>query len=150
MESCRLIKNIFRICTLCFCILVCACATHTSKTQKLRTDWNAGNVGQSAKVVTKEVTESSETDKLIWLLEDGAISRANADFNKSITSFEKAYAQIQQYESQPATKLTEQTKALLTNQSYIPYKGYNYDKIMLCIYQVWHMQDSIYDELQIS
>lgn len=116
--------------------LLCGCATHRSETEAMRKAWSAGNTAAAQKIADKILPEKLNSgDAVIWLLEDGAVARANNDINKSSESLDKAYAKIKEYEAQAKIKLGDETSAFLLNQSYIPYKGYNYDKIMLSIYQ---------------
>ena len=116
-------------------LLLTSCATHTSRTNSLRTSWNTGDIAVAETKAQSLITDSSKTDELIFLLEAGSVARANANFAKSQQYFAKAFDKIQQYENQPDYKISDEASAFITNQSYIPYKGYHYDKIMLCIYQ---------------
>lgn len=112
-----------------------ACATHESETATLRQAWNSGNL-MAAKASVQEVGDVSESsgDALIWHLEKGAVYRANNDLNASVKEFERALEIVKKYEASPEVTLTSETAAALVNQSYIPYRGYAYDKIMLCAY----------------
>ena len=121
-------------CALSFCVF--GCATHRSETEDIRKAWRMGDTATAQKLVDETVPEKADTgDEVIWLLEQGAITRANKDIDKSTQSLDKAYKKIKDYEQEAKVKLGEETAAFLVNQSYIDYKGYNYDKIMLSIYQ---------------
>lgn len=117
-------------------LCVFGCATHRSETEEIRKAWAAGNTAEAQKLVDEIVPDKLDSgDEVIWLLEQGSISRANKDIAKSTKALEKAHKKIKKYESEAKIKLGEETAAFLVNQSYIDYKGYNYDKIMLSIYQ---------------
>ncbi|MDX8414895.1 hypothetical protein [Intestinicryptomonas porci] len=112
------------------------CATHKSETEDIRKAWVVGNTTQAQKLVDEIVPDKLDSgDEVIWLLEQGSITRANKDIANSTKSLDKAYNKIKKYEEDAKFKLGEETAAFLLNQSYISYKGYNYDKIMLSIYQ---------------
>lgn len=112
------------------------CATHTSQTQSVRTNWTAGGT-QAAQAELKVLSDdnSDSGDALIWQLELGAVSRASGDFKTSIGAFKTAFNSVEKFEKESDIQLAEETGAIFTNQSFIPYKGYNYDKIMMSIYQ---------------
>lgn len=112
------------------------CATHRSETEEIRKAWAVGNTQTAQKLVDEAVPDKLDSgDEVIWLLEQGAITRANNDIEGSKKSLDRAYNKIKKYEDEAKVKLGEETAAFLVNQSYIDYKGYNYDKIMLSIYQ---------------
>ncbi len=116
-------------------MLLSGCATYESQTSSLRASWAKGDVSVSQKLAEVGAEKADEDDALIWSLEQGAVYRANANFAKSIESFDKAYALVEKFENEPETKLSQEATAFLTDQTYIPYKGTHYDKIMLCAYQ---------------
>lgn len=121
------------------CLLAIAlvgCQTHTSQSHDVRTHWNVGDTANAEAKISKISEKESDTvDALIWKLEEGTIARANGNIKKSIDAFSQAQSLIEKYETQPETSISEETQAILTNQSYITYKGYAYDKIMLSVYQ---------------
>ena len=116
-------------------VFVSGCSTYTSRTSAMRTMWLRGNTPASEKLAEAVADDSDNTDALIWSLEQGAVYRANANFAKSIASFEKAHTLIEKFDSQPDTKISEETAAFFANQTYMSYRGYHYDRIMLCVYQ---------------
>ncbi len=117
-------------------VLLSGCATHTSLTKDARRSWASGDMARaSAEFSDASEDASGSGDELVWKLEEGAAARASGNLKKSVSDFKAAAAIIDEYESQPDISLTRETSAVLTNQSYLPYKGYNYDKIMLGVYQ---------------
>lgn len=61
--------------------------------------------------------------------------RAQAATSKKARScFPKAERIADSYDDQPQVSITRETAAFLANQSYLPYKGYNYDKIFAGVY----------------
>ena len=119
------------------------CATHTSESETARNYWAAGNVAEAQREVAAKAADKCDSgDSLIWTLELGSVSRANGDFPQSIKAFSKAHSDIEAFENEPDVKLSEEAAAIFTNQSYIPYKGYNYDKIMVGVYQALNYMES--------
>lgn len=114
---------------------VSGCATYTSQTERIRRDWSAGNTSAAyAEVSECESDRRGSVDALVWKLERGAIARADGALQDSVKSFESAHADIAAFESAPEISISRETEAFLTNRSFLPYKGYNYDKIMACVY----------------
>lgn len=117
-----------------FALLCGGCATHTSRTQEMRGYWRVGEAQKAYAQASELGGESGDADELVWLLEEGATARAAGGFAESNKAFGRAFDKISDYENQPEISVLRESEAFLTNQSYLPYKGYNYDKIMLCTY----------------
>lgn len=128
-------KNFIFICLILHSVFFAGCATHTSTTAKMRASWSVGDV-QNASLEAKNLAEdASSTDSLIFNLELATTLRANGEINESRKIFDKAYSQVENFENRAKINLAEESEAILTNQSYITYRGTFYDKIMLCVYQ---------------
>ncbi len=117
-------------------LLMVGCATHRSQTENIRKAFAVGNTQKAQELVDEEASDRLDGgDAVIWLLEQGAVSRANKDIKGSIKAFDMAYEKIKDYEDKAKVQLGEEAAAMLINQSYIDYKGFHYDKIMRSIYQ---------------
>ncbi len=119
------------------------CATHTAEIKQAHSHWEMGQY----KLVQEEIfaiaqEKAGTADHLIWVLEFASAARANNDLSSSIGAFSKAHAEIEIFENQPEIHLAEETSAILTNQSFITYRGYNYDKIMLSVYQALNYMEA--------
>ncbi len=129
------LKNFFLLFISIASFVLAGCATHTSESKDMRAHWNVGNTEKAESEVSSLSDEYNDTgDALIWKLEEGAVSRGNANLKKSIQALESANVMIKNFEHEAKTKLSEETAAFVSNQTYIPYKGYNYDKIMMSVY----------------
>ncbi len=129
-------KNIRLLPVLLIVALLSGCATHTDETKQMREHWAGGRNNEAHAEISETVKDKTGTgDELVWKLELGAVARSCGNFDVSNKAFSSAHALIEKFENESDVKLTQEAKALLTNQSYIPYKGYNYDKIMLSVYQ---------------
>ncbi len=117
-------------------LFLAGCSTYKDELKVAKQHWSVGNVAQAEKAVVELHSDKEDSaDILIFDLELATISRANCNFERSIKLFNDANARIEIFEEKAGTKVSEEAKAMLTNLSYIPYKGYNYDKIMLSVYQ---------------
>ena len=123
--------------------MLSGCATHLDDTRQMRSYWNSGDY-KAAALSAAEMAEDAKdsADELVWLLDEGSASRAAGQTAQSIKAFDKAYGLIQKFDSEPEIDLGAESKALLTNLSYLPYTGYNYDKIMLGVYQALNCMES--------
>lgn len=115
-------------------VLLCGCATHMSETKSARASWEAGDFARAQTAFESAAEDKSDTDVLVWRLEEGAAARANGDLKKSAEIFAEAERIADSYDDQPQVSITRETAAVLANQSYLPYKGYNYDKIFAGVY----------------
>lgn len=79
--------------------------------------------------------EGSGVDRVIAYLEQGTIRRSRGDLLGSNDSFEIADHAIARFDEQADVSLSKEALAALTNLNSLPYKGYNYDRIMLNTYQ---------------
>ena len=117
-------------------LALAGCATYTSQTEKMRADWAAGNAASASREAEDFAKSSADSgDALVWFLEAGAAARADGKLKESIGHFDAAFKLVERYESEAEIRLGQETAAIFTNQSFIPYKGYNYDKIMMSVYQ---------------
>ena len=122
------------------CLIFSGCSTYLSETQNIRQNWAAGSAAAAQAEIEGIAKEKEGSgDELVWLLEEGAAARANTNFAASDAAFKKAEDKIEIFENDTDAKILEETRALLVNQSCIPYKGYNYDKIMLSAYQAMNL-----------
>ncbi len=129
-------RNIIQLAFVLASMGMVGCATHRSETEDVRKAWVAGNTAQAETLINEIVPDKKDSgDEVIWLLEQGSVSRANGDVKTSTQALNGAYEKIKKYDEEAKVKLGEETAAFLANQSYIDYKGYNYDKVMLSIYQ---------------
>ena len=103
--------------------MLSGCATHLDDTRQMRSYWNSGDY-KAAALSAAEMAEDAK------------------DSADELKAFDKAYGLIQKFDSEPEIDLGAESKALLTNLSYLPYTGYNYDKIMLGVYQALNCMES--------
>lgn len=129
-------KKLLKILAILHFLLLFGCASYNEETKVVHSQLSAGDY-QSAKNSIAELTKDKvdSVDYLVFLLEEGSISRSADDINSSIAAFDKAYKIVELMENSPELSFGYETKAIFTNQSYLPYNPYFADKTMLCVYQ---------------
>jgi len=115
------------------------CASYNSQAKVMVGRWNAGDfrgaATEASKAASKQKTET-DCDAVVWRLEQGATLRAAGQYKESIAAFDTAEEGANVFDGKAAgKKAAEETVALLTNPSMLPYEGYAYDKIMLNTYK---------------
>ncbi|WP_432799365.1 COG3014 family protein [Poriferisphaera sp. WC338] len=78
--------------------------------------------------------EKGRNAVIAWM-EKGTIYRALGDVEASNEAFANADEQLEHWDEQPEFKAGQEGAALLTNLNMLPYRGYNYDRIMLNTYR---------------
>lgn len=126
--------QIFKLSTLALFLAVISftgCQTYNDQSADVSVAWKSGDYGSAAEKIKSKVSGAPERDKLLWLMEEGAILQMAGDPLGSIESFDSAEAIINQFEEQAKVKLGSEAAAILSNQATLPYRGYAYDKIMV-------------------
>lgn len=115
---------------------LCGCANYRSETAGLRAAWAAGDLERTGQVASREANDDTESaDYVIWRLEEASAWRALDRFTASDEAFDHAATRIAEFDAGAEVRLLQEAKANFTNQSYLPYTGYDYDRIMLNTYR---------------
>ena len=98
--------------------------------------WKSGAFVAAAREYADQADKSDGgKDAVIWRLEEGTALRAAGEYSNSIVAFDRAARLIDDYDEQARVSVTRETGALLSNQANLPYRGREYDKVMLSTYQ---------------
>jgi hypothetical protein len=117
-------------------LLATGCSTYQQQNQGVYTDWQRGDLTNAIVEVTKKVQDNSNNkDAIIWRLEQGAVLRANGQYDDSNKAFDTAQERIDEYADEAKVKVAHEAGALLSNQAELPYRGRAYDGIMLNTYE---------------
>jgi hypothetical protein len=112
--------------------LVTGCQTYKPPMES----WWSGDVTNAAKQFTAKAEKNkADKDTVIWRLEEGTALRAASQYQESIAAFDAAEDKINAYDEQAKVSVSKETGALLSNQANLPYKGRDYDKVMLNAYK---------------
>ena len=110
------------------------CKTYQQQNQVIQY-WREGNLPKAMTEANKMADKNAgNKDAVIWHLEQGAVLRANGQYEDSNKAFDAAQVKIDQYAQEAKVKIGNETGALLSNQAELPYEGRGYDGIMLNTY----------------
>ena len=126
---------LLRLAGLLLAALFAGCASYTDQTQSLRAAWAAGAFPQAKQIAATAAQQSSRTDNVLWNLEAGATARAAGDFTGSLNAFNAADGLFDYWDNEPDISLSRETAAMFINSTVLPYRGYDYDRIMESVYQ---------------
>jgi hypothetical protein len=115
-------------------LLATGCKTYQEQNRVIQY-WNQGNLTNAVVEATKQADKNANNkDAIIWRLEQGAVLRANGQYEDSNKAFEAAQGKIDDYAQKAKVRLSQETGALLSNQAELDYEGRAYDGIMLNTY----------------
>jgi uncharacterized protein len=120
--------NFFKICAC--TILLAGCATYYSQSQKTKTLWQNRQFDEAAADLRRKA-DSSESDRLVYLLELATTLQMARKFDESTRVFIEAdkYAEIQDYHS-----ISKIGMATLGSEEMIQYKGESFEKILINVF----------------
>ncbi len=114
--------------------LATGCKTYQDQNKVIRY-WQQGQLTNAVGEATKQADKNAgNKDAIIWRLEQGAVLRANGQFEDSNKAFQKAQEKIDDYAQKAKVRVGQETGALLSNQAELAYEGRAYDGIMLNTY----------------
>jgi uncharacterized protein len=115
--------------------LATGCKTYQQQNQVIQY-WRQGNLTKAVAAADKMAEKNADNkDAVIWRLEQGAVLRADGQYEASNKAFDAAQDKMDQYEQEAKVKVSNETGALLSNQAELPYRGRAYDGIMLNTYE---------------
>ncbi|HEX3856812.1 MAG TPA: hypothetical protein VHY30_05910 [Verrucomicrobiae bacterium] len=116
-------------------LLATGCKTYDQQNQVVRY-WRQGNLPKAVAEANKMADKNANNkNAVIWHLEQGAVLRANGQYDDSNKAFDAAQQKIDRYAQAAKVKIGSETGALLSNQAELPYEGRAYDGIMLNTYE---------------
>lgn len=120
-------------------LLLCGCATlpmHKKNLNKGQKAFRKGDL-QTAYNRLSTFTEKNKQSKdaVLACLEMGSLYRFNSEPEKSLRYFRGAEQLIAALMQEPEFKLSDEGAAVLTNLRALPYKGKNYERIMMNTYK---------------
>jgi hypothetical protein len=116
-------------------LLSTGCKTYEQQ-NKVIDYWHQGNLTNAVAEATKQADENAKNkDAIIWRLEEGAVLRANGQYEDSNKAFDQAQVKIDDYAQKAKVRVGQEAGALLSNQANLDYEGRSYDGIMLNTYR---------------
>lgn len=83
----------------------------------------------------KALTDPSNRDRLLYLLEEGAIQRTRGDLKSSNAALDAADEYVRKLDSKADIRIGRTATAAVTNLGELSYQGYGYDRIMMNTYK---------------
>jgi hypothetical protein len=115
--------------------LATGCKTYQQKNAAV-VYWHQGDVTNALVAANKMAANNADNkDTVIWRLEQGAILRANGQYDDSNKAFDAAQEKIDDYEQKAKVRVGQETAAMLSNQAELDYEGRAYDGVMLNTYK---------------
>ena len=116
-------------------VLATGCTTYVQQ-NKVVLYWRQGNLTNAVVEATKIADQNAKNkDAIIWRLEQGAVLRANGQYDDSNKAFDMAQDKIDDYSQKAKVRVGQEAGALLSNQANLDYEGRAYDGIMLDTYE---------------
>ena len=116
-------------------LLATGCKTYQEQNHVIKY-WQRGDLTNAVVGATKAANKNSNNkDAIIWHLEQGAVLRANGQYEDSNKAFDAAQEKMDEYAQKAKVRLGQETGALLSNQAELDYEGRAYDGIMLNTYR---------------
>lgn len=90
---------------------------------------------ESALFAQKKISKSKNPkgEDLLWALQLGTVERIRQDYQKSTETFDKAEEMLKYYDEQ--SRLADGIGTTIVNENIIPYRGEEYDGIMVNVYK---------------
>jgi len=116
-------------------LLATGCRTYEQQNHVIQY-WHQGNLTNAVAEASKTADQNAKNkDAIIWRLEQGAVLRANGQYDASNKAFDQAQEKMDDYAQKAKVRLGQETGALLSNQANLDYEGRAYDGIMLNTYE---------------
>ena len=116
-------------------VLASGCTTYQQMNKKVVLYWRQGNLTKAVVEATKMADANAKNkNAIICRLEQGAVMRANSQYDDSNKAFDTAQDKIDAYSQKAKVRLGQEAGALLSNQANLDYEGRAYDAIMLNTY----------------
>jgi len=116
-------------------LLATGCKTYQEQNRVIQY-WQRGDLTNAVVEATKTADQNANNkDAIIWRLEQGAVLRANGQYEDSNQAFDTAQQKMDDYAQKAKVRLGQETGALLSNQAELDYEGRAYDSIMLNTYR---------------
>lgn len=115
----------------CLASLLGGCGDYTRTTRAARDEFYAGQFSEAAKRL-EEGAYQEGTDQLLFLFDRATALHHASDYEQSIKDFEIAekLAELKDY-----TSVSSEVATLVTNDKILPYKGEDFEKVLISQYQ---------------
>ena len=111
------------------------CSTYREE-NKIVGPWDRGDIEAAKKEANRKAAKEADgKDRVIWRLEQGTVLRTAGEYLESNEAFSAAEQRIDYFGERADVSVSRETAATLSNQANLPYRGRDYDAIMLNTYR---------------
>src|SRR5579872_2601022 len=130
----RIIRDIWFGLALLATVALAGC-DYNSKTEHVHALYTQGNLDEAAQSANQIAADAAARDKLVYLLEEGAIQRAAGHLVESQAAFDNADKMTVAFESQAKERVSAHAVSIALNPAAVDYRGDAYDRIMMNTYK---------------
>ncbi len=123
------------------CLVAAGCRTYNDDIAPLVDPYSAGNFQVAAAVVHSEEFQRhylSKSDGLLFLLEGGKVLFDAGEYDASAALFDRAAERLTEYDNAADVSISEELAASVGTQASRAYRGTDYDRILLELYQAFN------------
>ena len=126
--------SIYSIITCSFFLSGCIGTSHYDRTENFQFLWKIGDLDRAEEEAAKLANEGPKRDRLLYFLEEGAVSRMNSNTDQSIPALNQAAQEYDRWigsHLRTETRLSEELLSTIGSAEYKPYKSRIYDRVMM-------------------
>jgi hypothetical protein len=116
-------------------LAVAGCSSYNAQTESVHHLYETGSLDAAAQEASQKANDAGTHDKLVYLLEDGAIERAAGHLDRSQTAFDYADEMSARFEEEAKTRVSQEALDIAVNPAATDYRGFAYDRIMMNTYK---------------
>jgi hypothetical protein len=144
----RVTKLLCGLVVLATACLLGGCSTYTNRSDRFVQPYVAGDLQRAAAEVTAqagtvdaadktldEQAKAADRDILLLRLEQAAVYRLAADYQRSNLALEHARQLVDRFDEKARVRLGEGAAVLVTNLTAVEYRGQLFDRVMLYVYR---------------
>jgi len=116
----------------CFALASGCASTYAERHGRIRSAYESYQEDKALELLKAEATQGRDIDKLLVMLDHGAILHAKGDWQASIEVLQKADDFAQQLDT---VSVSEEVGAVLSNEGTKTYRGEDYEKLLISVMQ---------------
>ena len=113
-------------------------SSHYDRTENFQFLWKIGDLDRAEEEAARLAQEGPKRDRLLYFLEEGAVSRMNSNTDQSIPALNQAALEYDRWfgpHLRTETRISEELLSTIGSAEYKPYKSRIYDRVMMRLYQ---------------
>ena len=109
-------------------------SSHYDRTENFQFLWKIGDLDRAEEEASRLAQDGPKRDRLLYFLEEGAVSRMNSNTDQSIPALNQAAQEYDRWigsHLRTETRLSEELLSTIGSAEYKPYKSRIYDRVMM-------------------